>query len=423
MAPRDAEALPPLASPAARPLSGTALFLLVFLPYALGHYLSTLVRSVNAVLAPQLTAALALTPGELGLLTSAFFLAFAVAQLPVGLSLDRWGPRTVQLSMLLVAAVGALAFSGGRTFAELVCARAIMGLGLGGCFMSAVKALSSWIAPARLPSMHGYLIAAGGLGSASATLPVQAALHHTDWRGLFVALAVASAAIALLIRALTPASPRREPLPVTWAGLAEVYRHPVFRRAALLVLPAHAVFFGLQGLWLGRWLSDVGGYSEPQVAYLLYLGMAAIIFGAIAAGMATEWAARRGIPAMRVAAVGIALFVALQLAMMGGYAPGAGLLSVLFTLLGTITGIEYAIVAQGMPKEMTGRASTCLNLLIFAGAFAVQAGFGQVLECWRPSPGNHYPAQAYQLAFGLCALLQLPGLAHYLVRHQQQGIR
>ena len=128
-------------------MSGRAVFVLVFLPFALGHYLSSLIRTVNATLAPQLMAALALSPAQLGLLTSAFFLAFALVQLPVGVALDRWGPARVQPPMLLLAA------------------RALIGLGLGGCFMSAVKAVSTWVAPARLPSVQGYLIAAGGVGA------------------------------------------------------------------------------------------------------------------------------------------------------------------------------------------------------------------------------------------------------------------
>ena len=76
-------------------LPGVAVFFHVFLPFALGHYLSSLLRNVNAVLAPQLVGALALTPGQLGLLTSAFFFAFALVQLPVGIALDRYGPRRV----------------------------------------------------------------------------------------------------------------------------------------------------------------------------------------------------------------------------------------------------------------------------------------------------------------------------------------
>jgi MFS family permease len=404
-------------------LSGGAVFVLVFLPFALGHYLSALMRTVNATLAPQLVAALQLTPGQLGLLTSAFFFSFALAQLPVGMALDRWGPAKVQPPMLLLAAVGALAFAGGQNFMQLLAARAVIGLGLGGCFMSAVKAISTWIAPARLPSVQGYLIAVGGLGAASATLPVRLALHYTDWRGLFLWLAAAAAATGLLIRLLAPAQPapaRRTPM---LAAMGEVYRHAAFREAAALVLVPHTVFFGVQGLWIGRWLNDVARYNEEAVAYLLYLGMAAIIFGAIAVGMITEWAGRRGVRPASVAAAGVALFIAVQLGFVLDWRPSYQLLSVLFTLVGTVTGIDYAIVAQSLPRALTGRAATCLNLLIFLGAFAVQAGFGLVVGCWRPNPLQQFPAPAYQAAFGVLVLLQLPGLIWFLRSRASQSGR
>ncbi len=73
-----------------------------------------------------------------------------------------------------------------------------------------------------------------------------------------------------------------------------------------------------------------------------------------------------------------------------------------------------------LPKELTGRASTCLNLLIFIGAFLVQAGFGQVLGMWRPDALGHYPAEAYRVGFAVLVLLQLPGLAIYALRRLRQ---
>jgi MFS family permease len=141
--------------------------------------------------------------------------------------------------------------------------------------------------------------------------------------------------------------------------------------------------------------------------------MAAVIFGAIAVGLGTEWAARRGIRPLDLAAVGVAAFVGVQAMIVLNYAPSFQLLAVLFTLVGTITGMEYAIIAQTVPRELTGRASTCLNLLIFIGAFLVQAGFGLIVGLWEPSASNRYPVVAYQVAFGTLVLLQLPGLLLY----------
>jgi len=394
-------------------LNGVAVFFYVFLPFALGHYLSSLLRNVNAVLAPHLVGTFALSPGQLGLLTSAFFFAFALAQLPVGIALDRYGPRRVQIVLLLLAAIGTLLFATGRSFHQLVLARAVIGCGLGGCFMSAVKAISTWISPKRLPSVQGYLIAVGGLGAASGTLPVRMLLLHTDWRGLFLLLAVLLFFCGLLIWLVAPRSQAAGGALPTMRSVLGVYRAPAFRTTISLMLVPHAVFFGIQGLWIGRWLSDVARFPDGAVAYLLYMGMASVIFGAIAVGMITEWAGRRGIEVLDVAAVGVTLFVLVQVAIVCNWRPGMQLLSVLFTLVGTITGIEYAIVAQSLPRELTGRAATCLNLLIFIGAFLVQAGFGVIVGLWRADAGSHFPANAYRVAFGVLVALQLPGLLRY----------
>jgi MFS family permease len=419
--PRDAT---PAARDSATPAAGLSpagIFFLVFLPFALGHYLSSMLRGINAVLLPQLLASVPLTPAQVGAMTAAFFFAFALVQLPIGIALDRYGPRAVQLALLAVAACGVLMFGHGRNFGELAAARAVMGVGLGGCFMAAVKAVSTWISPARMPSVQGYLIAAGGLGAASSTLPVRAALQWTDWRGLFTVLALVCVLAALLIWLLAPArtptpdagAARKGPLLAAIRGICVDAR---FRETVSLMLVPHTVFFGVQGLWIGRWLSDVAGYSDAAVAYLLYIGTAALIVGAIGVGMLTEWMGKRGVRPMSVAAAGLLLFVGVQLLIVMNRVPHFGLLSVAFALLGTITGLEYAIVSQNMPPALTGRAATCLNLLIFTGAFFVQAGFGLVLSCWPADAQHHYPAMAYRIAFLLLILLQLPGLILFFWR-------
>jgi MFS family permease len=368
---------------------------------------------------PQLLASVPLSPAQMGAMTSAFFFAFALVQMPVGIALDRHGPRRVQLLLLSVAAAGVLMFGHSRSFGQLVAARAVMGVGLGGCFMAAVKAISAWISPARLPSIQGYLIAAGGLGAASATIPVRSALQFTDWRGLFTLLSLACVAVGLLIWLLAPASApaaglRKGPL---LPALRTICADRRFRETVSLLLVPHTVFFGIQGLWIGKWLSDVAGFSDAAVAYLLYMSTAALIFGAIGVGMLTEWAGRRGIVPLHVAAAGLLLFVGVQFAIVLNRAPSFQLLSVMFTLLGTITGLEYAIVAQSMPPALTGRAATCLNLLIFSGAFIVQAGFGLVLSCWPTNALHQYPPMAYRIAFLVLILLQLPGLMLFFWRH------
>ncbi|HSR72854.1 MAG TPA: MFS transporter, partial [Kiloniellales bacterium] len=116
----------------------------VFLPFALGYFLSYLLRVVNAVIAPDLIAELGLAAADLGLMTSVNFLAFGAFQLPVGILLDRFGPRRTESALLLVAAAGALLFSLAGDLLGLVLGRALIGLGTSACLMAAFKAYVQW---------------------------------------------------------------------------------------------------------------------------------------------------------------------------------------------------------------------------------------------------------------------------------------
>ncbi|MBM3572300.1 MAG: MFS transporter, partial [Alphaproteobacteria bacterium] len=116
---------------------------IVLAPFALGYYLSTLVRSINAVIAPALTGEIGLTPGQLGLLTATYFVCFALFQLPLGVLLDRFGPRRVQSALLLVAALGTVIFALGRDVIVLTIGRGLIGVGMAGALMASITAIDA----------------------------------------------------------------------------------------------------------------------------------------------------------------------------------------------------------------------------------------------------------------------------------------
>ena len=145
----------------------------VWVPFACGYFLSYAFRTINAIISQDLVRDLGLAPGQLGLLTAAYFFTFALAQIPLGVLLDRFGPRRIETVLLLIAAAGAGIFSAAQGIELLVLARALIGVGVSACLMAAIKAFVQWFPLSRLATANGWLLACGGLGALSASKPAE----------------------------------------------------------------------------------------------------------------------------------------------------------------------------------------------------------------------------------------------------------
>ncbi len=388
------------------------LLLRVFVPFALGYFLSYLFRVVNAVIAPNLVADLALDPARLGLLTSAYFLTFAAFQLPLGVLLDRYGPRRVEAILLLFAAAGALLFARAESVTGLVAARALIGLGVCACLMAAFKAFVLWIPAPRLPLVNGLQMAAGGLGAITATAPIELLLQVTDWRGVFTLLSALTFLVAIAVFTIVPERPVARggtDLHLQLRGIATIFRDHFFWRVAPLTVASQATFLSIQGLWAGPWLRDVAGFERPLVAETLLLTALAMVAGFFLFGFVAERLGRYGVPLMTVATTGIICFMLVQLLLIGAGLHFPRLLWVLFGFFGTAGILPYAALSQHFPPQMAGRANTGVNVLVFTIAFAAQWGIGAVIDLWPATTAGLYAPAGYRTAFALMLALQVLG--------------
>ena len=185
-------------------MSRARLTVCVLLPFAAGYYLSYLFRTINALIARDLTAELGLSAADLGFLTSVYFLAFAAVQLPLGVLLDRYGPRTIQSILLLVASAGALVFALADGLLGLVIGRALLGFGVALALMAGFKAIVLWFPASQITLTNGWLVMLGALGAATATAPGELVVQAIGWRGLFAVLGGLSALAALLVLFAVP---------------------------------------------------------------------------------------------------------------------------------------------------------------------------------------------------------------------------
>ncbi len=375
----------------------------IFLPFAAGYFLSYLYRTINAVLSPYLVAELRLDATDLGLLTSVYFLTFAAFQLPLGMLLDRFGPRRVEATLLLFAAAGAGLFAVSDSALELIVGRGLIGLGVSACLMASFKAFVLWFPAARLPALNGWVLAAGGLGALVATAPVEAALRVIDWRGLFVVLAGLSCLVAAALLLAVPERDGDEAAVgdwrTQWREIAGLFRSPVFWRIAPGAVLSQSSFLSIQGLWAGPWLRDVSGLDKLAAANCLFWVAVAMVAGFLGMGQLAYRLTRHGIPPLAVSASGMALFMGVQLAILLDWGPLLPLW-IAFGFFGTSGVLSYAVLSQSFPLTLSGRVNTALNLLVFVAAFTGQWGMGAMINHW-PLTGGGYADIGYRWAFGL----------------------
>jgi MFS family permease len=379
---------------------------LVFLPFAAGYFLSYFFRTINAVIAGQLTDELGLDASQLGLMTSVYFLTFAAIQLPLGVLLDRFGPRRVQSGLLLVAAGGAAVFATSDQFAALVVGRALIGFGVAGALIAGLKAIVSWFPKERILLFNGCFIMLGTLGAICATSPAAWLLEYIGWRGLLEVMAAVTAATALIIFfvVLDPPSPNvsnNSP-----GGLKAIFSDRRFWRLAPLSTMCISTAWAVQGLWAGPWLSDVDGLPRAGVVLHLFVMAVTLSTAALLLGIGAHRLRTRGIQTRTILGYAALLFVAAESLLIldvrsvsyASWAVVAG--------MGAGTVLSYSILSQYFSKEMAGRANAALNVFHIGGAFVLQEVIGWIINQW-PAHNGHYPAIAYKAALGLMIVMQI----------------
>jgi len=403
----------------------TAMALRVFLPFALGYFLSYLYRVVNAVIAPDLIADLGLDASTLGLLTAVYFLTFAAFQLPLGMMLDHYGPRRIEAGLLVFASLGALLFAIAPNTQALIVARGLIGFGVSACLMAAFKAYVMWFPRERLALINGFQMMAGGLGALAATQPIEFALGFTDWRGVFWVLAALTLISAVMVYIVVPEhGGGRHPnakISDTWAGVKEVFTSAQFWRVAPQCVLSQATFTATVGLWSGPWLRDVASLERTDVAEHLFWIAAAMIAGFLSWGLIAERLQRFfGVRPMTIAAIGMSGFMVVQVLIVVEFPLSHPALTLMvwmaFGFFGTAGIVPYAALSQAFPAHLAGRVNTALNLLVFVMAFVAQWAIGVVIDLWPQTASNGYAAEGYQVAFAVMLALQVLALAWYVAR-------
>ena len=405
---------PPTDRTEARPeaRTGTAGLLVVL---AAAFTVSLFYRTAPAVIGPELRSGLALSPAQLGLAAGAFFIAFSLMHVPIGVLLDRYGPRRVMAAMLTLASAGAVLFSQAGGAAGLVAAQLLIGAGCSAMFVGGLVVVAQRFPPARFGGLAAMLTSVGGIGMIVSGTPFAALADAVGWRAGFLIAAAVSLTLAAVIFRAVPRRGERQPEMAAESflqsikGLGRVFRHGPVWGVIALAMVAYPSFIAVRGFWGGPYLSDVHGAGTIERGNILLIMSLATMAGA---GLYALFERRTTLrmPFIYLAAGTSALgFWILALAPVSS----SLLAALLFVLIGAFSfgSILLLALARDMfPDRLTGRAITSVNFTSFLGAGLMQIIPGIALGLWAPVDG-HPPAEAYRMVFGGIGAILLVSVA------------
>ncbi len=386
------------------------------------HIVSQFLRNSIGVIAPNLAADFGLGGAGIGFLASAFFLGFAGAQIPLGVAIDRWGPRLAMSVSMGIAVVGVVLFALAPTSEALIFARILMGFGCASFFMGPLTIYSRWFPPERFSTLVGIQLGFSGLGVIAATAPLAYATSAIGWRSSFLVVAVIAAVVGVFVYAVARDDPpgvvrpkSSESLAEAFGGLKDVVRLRSYLYVFVMQFAGYATFLTVFGLWAGPYLAHVYGYDLDKRGNVLFVLAVTHLIASALWGPSDRLFKSYKIPTAIAASVTVATLV--WLAIVGK--PSEPVLIAWFIVFGFFASCTAVITAHGrslLPPQFVGRGLTVLNLATMGGVFIVQATTGAVVGLFD-APGGIYPVDAYRAAFACIAAVLAICTLIYLRSH------
>jgi MFS family permease len=388
-------------------------------------------RVAPGVMAHELMDAFGVSGATLGLLSATYFYSYAGFMVPAGLLIDALGVRVVMTVGGIVMGAGTIAMGVAATTPLLFAGRFAVGLGATVTFIGALKIAAAWFPPERFGLIAAITATVGVVGGLVATTPLAALVARTGWRGAFwvvgaVTLACAALCIAVVRNAPpTAAAPGRPSLRGLVHGMRRVlgnaHTWPPFLSFFFLYASVGNLY-----LWIVPYLRDVYGVPSTQAATVSAATSFALIVAAPLTGYVSDSVLRRRKLPYAALCGGLFAVFAVFVATLG--AVPLWVVTVLLFAMGIGAAafvLTWPIGREVNPPELAGVAVAVTNLGGFAGAALTQGPVGAVLDSrWagRMVGGARvYPVEAYQAAFGICALLVLGAAALSLLLRETRG--
>ncbi len=372
-------------------------------------------RSSIAVISPNLAKDLDLDISNLGVISSAFFYAFAIMQIPVGIYLDSVGPRAIMSGLSLLAAVGAIIFACGHTTGALIIGRVLLGIGMACNLMGPLKLMTAWFSPYRFATLSTVFFSIGSVGNIAAASPLVWITNLLGWRTAFVLVAAVNLLIVLLFYFVARDNPQNESEQPSaaalslgsepaWQGIRQLMANRDYWLISLGTFCRYGIYAAIQALWAAPFLMTTMGISQVMTGHLLLAMNLGLITGSPGWGWMSDtlFHSRRPLIVTGLAVMGGILILLAVL-------PVNTRLAIFFAMFfgfgffSSAGQMMYTHIKDLMPLKSAGAAMTGINFFTMSGVALFLHGLGNGLKWFYPNIPA--PPGAFRNAFlflGLC---------------------
>ena len=390
--------------------------MVIFTPFLLYPSIDFIFRITNGIIAPELSIEFALNAAEIGFVSSIFFIAFGLVQLPLGVALDRFGPRNTSVCILTVAVIGALIFIYAEGLEQLIVGRMLLGVGMAGSLIAGIKTASLWLS-GRLSLATFMLIGSTGIGGMIGTVPFSELLTEFPWRQPFLGLTSIIVLLCVGILIFVPTNKFEPTIPIShqFLALSHIFQSNKLWQYAPIAMTCIGVGSAYQTLWAPLWLRDVAGFTVNQVAWVMLGMLGNYALGNLAFGWITQTLQRYKKSVMPAVISATILFIFCQILIVIQITSLDGLLWIIASFLLAGPYAIYPIITANFPETFTARASSVLNFLVFTSIFSLQWLIGLIINLFPEIETGIFSPLSYSWAMGFCIAIQILGLGWYVI--------
>lgn len=376
------------------------------------YVIAVLQRSSLGVAGVDATERFEVSASALSTLAVLQIVVYAAMQVPVGVVLDRVGPKALIVVGSALLGAGQITIGVAPEFAVAVLGRVLVGMGDAMIFVSVIRLLTNWFSGRVLPQLSQWTGNVGQLGQLLSALPFAWALHGIGWTWSF-AIAGALSLVALIVVLLlvadaapdAPAVHRAGTLREAARSVVEAMRRPGTRLGfwSHYVTQSSGTAFAL--LWGTPALIGLGYTRAEAAAMLTLLVVSGVLSGPVLGILTARYPMRRS---NLVLGIVVALAIAWGALLAGPGEPPLWLIVVVIVVIGvggpgSLIGFDFARTFN--PLRNLGSANGVVNVGGFLASFVIMYLVGLVLDAIDRSriaagePGDLFAWESFRLAF------------------------